>query len=70
MNNLGICYEDGLGVQADKDAALGCYQRAADHGHLGAMLNLAYLHFSRYEFSSPIPPEKSLCMWPCSRSLH
>mmetsp|Transcript_17105 Transcript_17105/g.47737 ORF Transcript_17105/g.47737 Transcript_17105/m.47737 type:complete len:881 (+) Transcript_17105:198-2840(+) len=45
LNNLGICYEDGLGVEADQEAARGCYQAAADLGHLGALVNLAYLQF-------------------------
>lgn len=47
LNNMGICYEDGLGVECRPELAEECYQRAADLGHLGALLNLAYLKFSR-----------------------
>ena len=47
FNNLGICFEDGLGAPQDATAAESCYQKAADQGHLGAMLNLAYLQFDR-----------------------
>eukprot|EP00951_Prasinocladus_malaysianus_P040347 scaffold462561_cov54-Prasinocladus_malaysianus.AAC.2 len=43
FNNLGICYEDGLGLETDATAAMDCYQRASDMGHVGALVNLGYL---------------------------
>ena len=45
INNLGKCYENGHGVQKNKDQAFKLYQEAADKGHEEAMLNLALLNF-------------------------
>ena len=41
---LGICYENGWGVESDDDEAGKFYQAAADLGHDGAMYNLAAFH--------------------------
>ncbi len=46
-NNLGMCYEQGLGTERDLDRALECYQEAAEKGHASGMYNLAYLYLRK-----------------------
>ena len=46
LNNLGICYEFGHGVQVDRDQAYTLYKESARKGYIQAMFNLAYLTFS------------------------
>ncbi len=41
--NLGLCYEQGLGVAADTEKARSHYRVAARQGHAGAMYNLAVM---------------------------
>lgn len=43
FNNLGICYEDGLGVTADVALAAQFYRQAALRGHSMAVVNLAHV---------------------------
>jgi hypothetical protein len=40
--NLGICYEQGLGVKADKTKALAFYRLAADQGVQPAIVNVGF----------------------------
>jgi TPR repeat protein len=43
MNNLGVLYHEGLGVESDRDAALGWFRRAAEAGSGVAAENLRAL---------------------------
>lgn len=43
VNNLGIMYEDGIGMEEDTDRALKCYRRAASLGSKEASANLMRL---------------------------
>ena len=45
INNLGVCYELGLGVDKNVDEAQKLYQEGADKNYLQATYNLAYLQF-------------------------
>lgn len=44
--NLGICFEQGLGVKQDMRLAMECYQAAAELGHAKAMYNLGVFYAS------------------------
>ncbi len=46
-NNLGICFEDGLGVSKDIEKALECYREAAEKRNPQAMVNLGNLLLRR-----------------------
>jgi TPR repeat protein len=41
---LGICYENGWGVDGDDEEAARFYEASAEAGHDGAMYNLAAFH--------------------------
>lgn len=41
---LGICYENGWGVESSDEEAARLYAAAADAGHDGAIYNLAAFH--------------------------
>ena len=45
INNLGVMYEDGFGVQQDRQAAIGLYNTAASLGDLNAMANLGRVYY-------------------------
>ena len=40
QNNLGVCYENGIGVAEDKRKAFEWYRKAAEQGHVDAQYNL------------------------------
>lgn len=42
MNNLGLLYERGLGVEKDYQKAFGWYQKAADKGFVAAIYKIGY----------------------------
>lgn len=42
--NLGLCYEQGLGVEKDMKIAQECYQIASQLGHAKAMYNLGVFY--------------------------
>ena len=42
--NLGLCYENGKGVEKDLTKAVECYKNATAQGQAGAMYNLALLY--------------------------
>lgn len=46
QNNLGIMFEEGIGVEMDWMSAFRWYSRAKDQGHVHATFNLGqlYLH--------------------------
>ncbi len=44
-SNLGICYENGFGVEKDPVKAVEMYQKAADNGYVGAKRNLANCYY-------------------------
>ncbi|KAK9804568.1 hypothetical protein WJX73_000389 [Symbiochloris irregularis] len=50
-SNLGMCYEEGIGVQADIDMAKACYKQAAAAGHVKARTNLGYVAMKRQQYS-------------------
>ncbi len=41
LNNLGICFEDGLGVAVDMQAAHECYRRVGGHSVVVPAFSLA-----------------------------
>lgn len=45
MNNLGICYELGYGVDKDFNESLVLYEEGAKKGHIQSMFNYALLSF-------------------------
>eukprot|EP00854_Cymbomonas_tetramitiformis_P022572 gene22572-27246_t len=51
MNNLGICYEDGLGVDRQIEEAMRLYKEAAENGNLHAHNNLGYIHLQRRQYT-------------------
>ena len=57
--NLGLCYENGKGVEKDLARAVECYKNAAAQGQAGAMYNLALLYM---EGGGGLPndPDKSI----------
>ena len=38
--NLGVCYNNGYGVEKDEVKAVEWHERAAEQGHLNAQFNL------------------------------
>lgn len=59
INNLGICYEFGYGVEKDFNEALLLYEEGAIKGHVQSMYNLAYLYFQLALENSTIGERKS-----------
>jgi hypothetical protein len=51
--NLGVIYESGLGVPADKSRALFWYRRSAEQGFAQAQNNLGRLFY----LGDPVPPD-------------
>ena len=51
-NNLGMCYEQGVGVEKDIGEAYDCYLEAANQGFTQGMFNVAYLCLKKAESSS------------------
>ena len=47
LNNLGICYELGQGVETDYDQALQFYRESMMKGYLPATFNLAMLYMQK-----------------------
>eukprot|EP00826_Nyctotherus_ovalis_P008807 TRINITY_DN12290_c0_g1_i9.p1 TRINITY_DN12290_c0_g1~~TRINITY_DN12290_c0_g1_i9.p1 ORF type:complete len:542 (-),score=167.04 TRINITY_DN12290_c0_g1_i9:652-2277(-) len=50
-NNLGMCYEQGMGVEKDPDKALKCYEEAAEKKYPPGMYNLGYIYLKKAEFT-------------------
>jgi len=46
-NNLGMCYERGIGVERDIEEAYECYLEAASEGFSQGMFSLGYLLFEK-----------------------
>ena len=44
QDHLGMCYENGHGVEADAQQALAWYQRAAEQNFAGAQYHLGLLY--------------------------
>jgi TPR repeat protein len=44
LNNLGYCYENGIGIKINKRKAFELYQKAADLGNSIAQYNLALMY--------------------------
>jgi TPR repeat protein len=44
INNLGFCYQLGIGISADLELAAQCYQDAANLGNTNALTNLGYCY--------------------------
>lgn len=44
LNNLGICYEFGNGIEVDMDLAFQQYKQSADKGYIPAKYNLACMY--------------------------
>ena len=48
MNNLGLMYENGVGVDQDYDEAFKLFQEGANQGNPNAMTNLGFCYESGY----------------------
>lgn len=46
MYNLGVIYDNGLGVSVNKSEAVNWYKLAADNNHKIAQFNLAWMYFN------------------------
>ncbi|MBE6639566.1 MAG: sel1 repeat family protein [Ruminococcaceae bacterium] len=46
QNNLGTCYEQGLGISKDEGKAVYWYRKSADQGNSAAQINLANCYLS------------------------
>jgi len=46
-NNLGMCYEQGVGVEKDLELAFECYKQAADKKYAQGMINIAYIYLQK-----------------------
>jgi TPR repeat protein len=54
LNNLGICYELGHGVDQDLDQAYHLYKESTEKGYVPAMYNLAFVNlFKARQSKSP-----------------
>lgn len=53
--NVAICYASGKGVMQDFTLAYKWWKKAADHGHVKAMVNLA----TCYEIGAGVDQDKS-----------
>ncbi len=47
LNNLGICYELGQGIEADMDYAFQLYQESANKGYIPALFNLGSMYYQK-----------------------
>ena len=47
LNNLGLCYELGHGVEASLEIAMQMYYDASKQGHVAAICNLGYIHLKK-----------------------
>lgn len=63
LNNLGICYEFGKGVQRDRDQAFLLYKEAAEKGYREGMLNLALMYFTNGKESKNQEKFKEAAKW-------
>ena len=45
QHNLGVCYNNGEGVEQDKEEAVKWYRKAAEQGNADAQLNLGIMYF-------------------------
>lgn len=45
LNNLGVCYQSGHGVEADMAKAFEYYDKAARRGHAKAMYNVGLCYY-------------------------
>lgn len=63
LNNMGICFELGRGVEKDRDRAYLLYKEAAEKGHIQAMENLAYLTFQNGRISKSKQQFKESAQW-------
>ena len=58
--NLGLCYENGEGIQKDLQAAVNWYRQAAEKGNAEAQYYLCLL------YTSPSPRDATLSRMPSS----
>lgn len=42
--NLGVCYEEGIGIEKNPKMALECYMLASSLGHAKALYNVGVFH--------------------------
>ena len=48
QNFLGVCFENGEGVEQDKAEAAKWFRKAADQGYAGAQYNLGHCYANGY----------------------
>eukprot|EP00826_Nyctotherus_ovalis_P058214 TRINITY_DN7988_c0_g2_i11.p1 TRINITY_DN7988_c0_g2~~TRINITY_DN7988_c0_g2_i11.p1 ORF type:complete len:275 (-),score=39.06 TRINITY_DN7988_c0_g2_i11:42-866(-) len=52
FNNLGLCYEQGLGVEQNIDTSISLYKEAADNNYFPAVYNLGFAYLKRARITS------------------
>ncbi len=62
-NNLGMCYEQGLGVEQDLEQALKCYKESAEKKYPQAMFSLGYLYLRRAKTTESVEQFETAAYW-------
>ena len=52
--NLGVCFQDGLGVRKNKKMAVKYFTQIAEKGHVKAMYNLGMYYYDRKDWKNAI----------------
>jgi len=62
-NNLGLCYEQGLGVEQDLEFAIKCYKESAEKKYPQAMFNLGYLFLRKAKTTESVEEFEECAYW-------
>eukprot|EP01022_Parablepharisma_sp_SALTPOND_P020236 TRINITY_DN3627_c0_g1_i1.p1 TRINITY_DN3627_c0_g1~~TRINITY_DN3627_c0_g1_i1.p1 ORF type:complete len:706 (-),score=99.15 TRINITY_DN3627_c0_g1_i1:1812-3929(-) len=62
-NNLGMCYEQGTGVEKDLDQAFACYKEAANKKYAQGMFNLAYMYLAKAKITRLMENYEKAAHW-------
>ena len=63
--NLGVSYENGIGVEQDYEKAYSFYKKACNYNMQSACYNLGVFYYNAYEIDKDIPKAKSLFLKAC-----
>ena len=62
-NNLGVCFEQGFGVEKDFEQAVQCYAEAADKKYAQGMHNLGYLFLRKAKETNSVEYFEKAANW-------